>query len=214
MTALLDMDEVSDRSGLGPEGAGLAGPAAAGAALRLGRRTGLRRLCRRPRPFGAWKPSNVPCVCRCARKRRNRFACAGAEPDLRRRCGAGRHPRARPAAVRRPSAAGDEPGEDAVPLCDELMHAAIVRQASDIHIDPEEKQRAHPAPRRRRAGTVSACCPLAVHNGVISRFKVLGGMDIAEKRAPQDGHFTHRFGQPTRRSTCGSPRCRPSTASG
>ena len=29
---------------------------------------------------------------------------------------------------------------------------------------------------------------------MISRFKVLGGMDIAEKRAPQDGHFTHRFG--------------------
>src|SRR5262249_11135452 len=29
----------------------------------------------------------------------------------------------------------------------------------------------------------------------ISRFKVLGGMDIAEKRAPQDGGFKHRFGR-------------------
>ncbi len=36
--------------------------------------------------------------------------------------------------------------------------------------------------------------PPTVQNALISRFKVLSSMDIAEKRAPQDGRFTHRFG--------------------
>ena len=104
---------------------------------------------------------------------------------------------AAPAAAPRPragEAAGDEPGEDAVALCDELMHAALVRQASDIHIDPEEK---HVQIRLRVDGVLERyrTFPTTALSGVISRFKVLGGMDIAEKRAPQDGGFTHRFGQ-------------------
>jgi general secretion pathway protein E len=104
---------------------------------------------------------------------------------------------AAPATAARPrsgEAAGDEPGEDAVALCDELMHAALVRQASDIHIDPEEK---HVQIRLRVDGVLERyrTFPTTALSGVISRFKVLGGMDIAEKRAPQDGGFTHRFGQ-------------------
>jgi type IV pilus assembly protein PilB len=95
--------------------------------------------------------------------------------------------------LRMADAAGDEAGEDAVALCDELMHAALVRQASDIHIDPEER---HVQVRLRVDGGLERyrTFPLAALSGVISRFKVLGGMDIAEKRAPQDGRFTHRFG--------------------
>jgi type IV pilus assembly protein PilB len=34
-----------------------------------------------------------------------------------------------------------------------------------------------------------------VASGVLSRFKVLAGMDIAEKRAPQDGGFKHQYGR-------------------
>ncbi len=96
--------------------------------------------------------------------------------------------------VRGTEVAGDESGEDAVPLCDELMHAALVRQASDIHIDPEEK---HVQVRLRVDGVLERyrTFPTGALSGVVSRFKVLGGMDIAEKRAPQDGGFTHRFGQ-------------------
>ena len=88
--------------------------------------------------------------------------------------------------------ATDGDGEGAVPICDELMRTAIVRQASDIHIDPDEKEM---QVRLRVDGVLEPfrSFPIAVHNGVISRFKVLGGMDIAEKRAPQDGHFTHVF---------------------
>jgi len=87
----------------------------------------------------------------------------------------------------------DGDGEDALTLCDELLHAAMVRQASDLHIDPEEK---HVQVRLRVDGVLERfrTLPTAALNGLISRLKVLGGMDIAEKRAPQDGRFTHRFG--------------------
>jgi type IV pilus assembly protein PilB len=84
--------------------------------------------------------------------------------------------------------------DDAVALCDELLHSAILRQASDIHIDPD---RDGLLVRFRVDGALEVYrrLPAALMNAVISRFKVLGGMDIAEKRAPQDGGFKHRFGR-------------------
>jgi len=98
-----------------------------------------------------------------------------------------------PAARPRAPDADDAEAEGAVALCDELMHAAVVRQASDIHIDPQEHE---VLVRLRVDGELERyrTFPSVMLNGVISRFKVQGGMDIAEKRAPQDGRFTHRFG--------------------
>lgn len=91
-------------------------------------------------------------------------------------------------------ALAEVPPEDIVGVCDELLHAAILRQASDIHIDPDP---AGLHVRFRVDGMLDTYrrLPLAAHHGVVSRFKVLGGMDIAEKRAPQDGGFKHRFGR-------------------
>jgi general secretion pathway protein E len=124
-----------------------------------------------------------------------------AEPSSLRRAihrvfGGGATPGPAPAAPKvRPAetAASEADNEGTVALCDELMHAAVVRQASDIHIDPEEH---HVQIRLRVDGVLEKyrTLPSGSLNGVISRFKVLGGMDIAEKRAPQDGRFTHRFG--------------------
>ncbi|MEZ6187118.1 MAG: GspE/PulE family protein [Planctomycetota bacterium] len=90
-------------------------------------------------------------------------------------------------------AAGAEIDDDAVSRCDELLRAAILRQASDLHIDPE---RDGVRVRLRVDGQLEDLprLPLDALAGVISRFKVLSDMDIAEKRAPQDGRFTHRFG--------------------
>ncbi len=84
--------------------------------------------------------------------------------------------------------------DEVVPLCDEMLHAAILRQASDIHIDPD---REGVQVRLRVDGGLEHYrrLPSSVHSGVISRFKVLCGMDIAEKRAPQDGAFKHHFGR-------------------
>jgi type IV pilus assembly protein PilB len=84
--------------------------------------------------------------------------------------------------------------EDIVNLCEELMHAAVLRQASDIHIDPDPDG---VVIRFRVDGVLERYrrLPASAHNGIISRFKVQSGMDIAEKRAPQDGGFKHKFGR-------------------
>lgn len=87
----------------------------------------------------------------------------------------------------------DLDADSAVDICNELLHAAVLRRASDIHIDPE---RDDVALRFRIDGVLEKYgrLPVEVHAGVLSRFKVLSAMDIAEKRAPQDGGFTHRYG--------------------
>jgi type II secretory ATPase GspE/PulE/Tfp pilus assembly ATPase PilB-like protein len=89
--------------------------------------------------------------------------------------------------------AGDMEGEDAVELGNELLHAAVMRQASDIHIEPgKEGVRI----RFRVDGELAdfRTLPASRLPSLISRLKVLSGMDIAEKRAPQDGGFSHRYG--------------------
>jgi type II secretory ATPase GspE/PulE/Tfp pilus assembly ATPase PilB-like protein len=84
--------------------------------------------------------------------------------------------------------------KDSTALCDELLHAAIVRQASDVHIDPYEESL---QVRFRVDGQLERYrkLPIALHTSLVSRFKVLSGMDIAEKRAPQDGRFSHKSAQ-------------------
>ena len=83
--------------------------------------------------------------------------------------------------------------DDAVALVDEILLAAVLRQASDVHVDPE---RDAVRVRLRVDGVLEEChrLPAAVHAALCSRIKVLAGMDIAERRAPQDGAFTFRLG--------------------
>jgi type IV pilus assembly protein PilB len=100
-------------------------------------------------------------------------------------------PRGRSVDLRR---LGDLGPDDVVGLCDELLHAALVRNASDIHIDADPEGL---VVRLRVDGALEHYrkLPAGVTSGVISRFKVLGGLDIAEKRASQDGAFRHRYGR-------------------
>ena len=96
-----------------------------------------------------------------------------------------------------PRAAGAQRAEvaddDAVSLCNEILRAAILRQASDVHVDP---QRDGVRVRLRCDGVLEDYTTLdaSLLAGLMSRFKVLAGMDIAEKRAPQDGRFSHDYG--------------------
>lgn len=78
--------------------------------------------------------------------------------------------------------------EDAVAICEEILQAAAIRQASDIHIDPTSD---NVRIRLRVDGSLEEYKRLAteLHPLVSSRLKVLGGMDIAERRSPQDGRF-------------------------
>ncbi len=87
----------------------------------------------------------------------------------------------------------DEESEGAVSICNELLYAAVVRGASDIHIDPcKDTVRV----RFRVDGVIENYreLPEAIYAGMISRYKVLSDMDIAEKRSPQDGGFRHAIG--------------------
>lgn len=99
--------------------------------------------------------------------------------------------RGRTAAAR--TEASDAQPDDAVALGEELLRAAVMRQASDIHIDPcRDDLRI----RLRVDGVLEEYrrLPASIHAALSSRIKVMSGMDIAERRAPQDGAFTYQFG--------------------
>ncbi len=76
-----------------------------------------------------------------------------------------------------------------VTLTNQLVTDAIYREASDIHIEAE---RHHCQIRFRIDGILYEIIkfPKEYHSAIISRFKVLAELDIAEKRLPQDGRFT------------------------
>ncbi|MCC6737831.1 MAG: type II/IV secretion system protein [Planctomycetia bacterium] len=84
--------------------------------------------------------------------------------------------------------------DDPVALCNELLYAAWIRQASDIHVDAEKTE---VRIRLRVDGQLEDYrrLPIKVHGELLTRIKVLAGMDIAEKRSAQDGRFTHAFGK-------------------
>lgn len=73
-------------------------------------------------------------------------------------------------------------------ITERIIEAALDQNASDIHIEPlQETLRV----RFRVDGLLHCFCelPMNLHNGIISRLKIIGGMDIAEKRVPQDGRI-------------------------
>ena len=90
-----------------------------------------------------------------------------------------------------PAADNEADANEATALCDELMFVALIKQASDIHIEPAAEST---LVRMRVDGILEPYRTFANSRtaGVVSRFKVLAGMDIAEKRAPQDGGFSFK----------------------
>lgn len=79
-------------------------------------------------------------------------------------------------------------------IVSQLIEYAIKTRASDIHIEPEEDKTRI---RFRIDGILheKIILPKGVHDAVISRIKILSVLKIDEKRLPQDGRFTHTFGQ-------------------
>jgi len=82
----------------------------------------------------------------------------------------------------------------AVRLVSSVIAAAASKFASDIHIEPQANGA---AVRIRVDGVLRelAQIPSRLQNSVVSRIKILADMDIAERRAPQDGRFLVRMGQ-------------------
>jgi type IV pilus assembly protein PilB len=82
----------------------------------------------------------------------------------------------------------DDSGEGAIRIVDYLIYQAISLGASDLHIEPlQNKVRA----RVRVDGVLRQLTdlPSDFSPRVVSRVKVLAGMDIAERRLHQDGRF-------------------------
>jgi general secretion pathway protein E len=81
----------------------------------------------------------------------------------------------------------------AVKLVHAMLLQAIRQRASDIHVEPGETS---VRVRFRIDGVLydRVTLPKEVHEGVASRIKVMGRMDIAERRLPQDGGVTIRVG--------------------
>ena len=90
-------------------------------------------------------------------------------------------------------------GDDAsfaptVRLVNSIIERALVERASDIHLEPyEEEMRV----RMRIDGLMRniMAVPKELQASVISRLKVMGGMDISEHRVPQDGRCAVRARQ-------------------
>lgn len=79
-----------------------------------------------------------------------------------------------------------------VKLCNNLLAIAISRRASDIHIDPSNSCL---EVKMRFDGVVTkfAELDLRISKMLTARLKLLSGMDITEKRLPQDGRFTVQY---------------------
>jgi type IV pilus assembly protein PilB len=75
-----------------------------------------------------------------------------------------------------------------IDLVDLVVNSAITSRASDVHIEPMEKG---VLVRHRLDGLLKEVMDLPkwVHEGLVARMKIMAGMDIAEKRLPQDGRL-------------------------
>ena len=73
-----------------------------------------------------------------------------------------------------------------VRLVNEMFSRAVEMRASDIHIEPEENRMVI---RFRIDGILQEylTCPLSQYPAIASRIKLVGGLNIAENRRPQDG---------------------------
>ena len=86
----------------------------------------------------------------------------------------------------------DEEGRQVVKIVTTLIHEAIARHASDIHLEPQET---FLKLRYRIDGDLQVMSPIPARlmPQILSRIKLLSKMDIAEKRKPLDGRFTVRY---------------------
>ncbi len=91
-------------------------------------------------------------------------------------------------------------GEDSAPiikLVDQILVRALKEGVSDIHIEPQEK---YLRVRFRRDGVLREMdmgdgkqLPRKIINAVVSRFKIISDLNIAERRKPQDGKMKRNF---------------------
>ena len=76
-------------------------------------------------------------------------------------------------------------------LVNSIIERAVTERASDIHVEPREEDL---RVRMRIDGMMREILtiPRDLQNSVISRLKIMAGLDISERRIPQDGRFNVR----------------------
>jgi len=81
----------------------------------------------------------------------------------------------------------------AISLVNSLISRAIDEQASDLHFEPQAK---HMTVRVRVDGVMRRLTTIAksLQPAVTSRLKIMAELDIAERRAPQDGRMSIAYG--------------------
>ncbi|MCS7066120.1 MAG: ATPase, T2SS/T4P/T4SS family, partial [Fimbriimonadales bacterium] len=78
-------------------------------------------------------------------------------------------------------------------LVEAVINRAIADRASDLHIEPLESRT---RVRERIDGVLreTSEIPQELHDAVVARIKIMSNLDIAEKRAPQDGRIAYQIG--------------------
>jgi type IV pilus assembly protein PilB len=81
--------------------------------------------------------------------------------------------------------------EKVAQIVSQILDFAIKSRASDVHIEAQEKST---RVRYRIDGILQEklTIPRELHDSLVSRIKILGGMKIDERRIPQDGRFNFR----------------------
>ncbi|HKJ70686.1 MAG TPA: type II secretion system ATPase GspE, partial [Gammaproteobacteria bacterium] len=84
--------------------------------------------------------------------------------------------------------ASDDDEAPVIRFVNSLFVQAVRERASDIHIEPGEKEL---TVRFRIDGVLKEVThpPRRFHSSIITRIKIMAGLDIAEKRVPQDGRI-------------------------
>ncbi len=96
-------------------------------------------------------------------------------------------------AFKKALAAADDAEAPVIKLINLLIGEAVRMRASDIHVEPMTD-------RVRVRYRIDGSCierdniPKSMQGPVIARLKIMAGIDIAEKRLPQDGRIKMRFG--------------------
>jgi len=88
---------------------------------------------------------------------------------------------------------GASDGGPIIQLVNVTLASALRARASDVHIEPHDD---HLSVRYRIDGVLHdvSSLPTRIQDAVTTRIKVMGQMDIAEKRLPQDGRTSVRLG--------------------
>ncbi len=86
-------------------------------------------------------------------------------------------------------------GHEVVELVEKIIRAGVALEASDIHIEEGRKE---VKVRFRVSGVMQdwqEYIPGSFGRGIMARFKILAGLDITERRRPQDGRIGMRLGK-------------------